>query len=96
MLEPAYPNLIPYHVQPPPPAIMVDEEPKFEISKILDSKIDNQHCACKLLYPVQWTGHEGADEETSWILMTKLGHATELVLDFHSAYPDKLGPFSQL
>jgi len=96
MLEPAYPNPIPDHVQPPPPAIMVDDEPKFKISEILDSKIDNQHCACKLLYLVQWMGYEGTDKETSWILMTELGHVTEIVSDFHLAYPGKLGPFSQL
>jgi len=41
MLEPATPNLIPDHVQPPPPPIIVNDELKFEISKILDSKIDN-------------------------------------------------------
>src|SRR5882724_9349791 len=36
-----YQNLIPDCVQPPPPSIMVDDEPEFEISKILNSKIDN-------------------------------------------------------
>ena len=61
---------------------MVDDEPEFQISKILDSKIDNRCCACKLLYLVQWMGYEGTDKETSWILATKLGHVTELVLDF--------------
>ena len=75
---------------------MVDDEPEFEISEILDSKIDNQHCACRLLYLVQWTGYKGTDKETPWILTTELGHAMELVSDFHSAYPGRLGPFSQL
>ena len=41
MLEPATPNPIPDRVQPPPPPITVDDEPEFEISEILDSKIDN-------------------------------------------------------
>src|SRR5882724_611036 len=53
MLEPTYPNLIPNRVHPPPLAIMVDDEPKFKISKILlDSKINNQRHTCKLLYLV--------------------------------------------
>ena len=73
---------------------LVNDEPEFEISKILDSKIDNRHRACKLLYLVHWTGYEGTDEETLWILASKLGHASELVADFHKAYPTKYGPLS--
>src|SRR5882724_8824951 len=89
-------NPIPDCVQPPPTPIIVDDELEFEISKILDSKIDNQCHACKLLYLVHWTGYEGTDEETSWILASKLGHASELVVDFHSAYAVKSGPLSNL
>ena len=33
------------------------------------------------------TGYEGTDEETSWILVTELGHASEIVTKFHTAYP---------
>src|SRR5882724_9778472 len=96
MLEPVTPNLIPDRIQPPPPPITVDDEPEFEISEILDSKIDNHCHSCKLLYLVQWTGYEGTDEETSWILASKLGHASKLVADFHSAYSAKPGPLSSL
>ena len=96
MLEPETPNPIPDQVQPPPPPITVNDEPEFEISEILDTKIDNRHCACKLLYLVYWTGYEGTDEETSWILMSKIGHASELISDFHLAYPAKPGPLSSL
>src|SRR5882724_3193570 len=97
MLEPANPNLIPDQVQPPPPpAIMVDDVPEFEISEILDSKINNQCRTCKMLYLVRWMGYEGTDKATSWILVTELRHTTKLVLDFHSAYPDKLGPLLRL
>ena len=96
MLEPAFPNIIPNRVQPPPPPVMVNNEPEFEISKILDTKIDNRRHACKLLYLVRWTGYEGTDEETSWILTSKLGHASELVTEFHAKYPTKPGPLSKL
>jgi len=41
MLEPATLNPIPNRVQPPPLPIIVNNEPEFEISEILDSKIDN-------------------------------------------------------
>jgi len=92
MLEPAFPNPIPDRVQPPLLPVMVDNEPEFEISEILDSKIDNCRHTCKLLYLVCWTGYEGTDEETSWILAMELGHASELIADFHTAYPAKPRP----
>src|SRR5882672_6726089 len=96
MLEPATPNPIPDRIQPPPLPITVDDKPEFEIAEILDTKIDNRRRACKLLYLVRWTGYEGTDEETLWTLTSKLGHALELVSDFHNVYPAKLGPLSSL
>ncbi len=96
MLEPVYPNPIPDRIQPPPPPILVNNEPEFEISEILDSKINNCHCTCKLLYLVCWTGYKGTDEETLWILMSELGHASELMTDFHASYPAKPSPLSSL
>ena len=96
MLEPAVLNTIPNRVQPPPPPILVDDKPEFEILEILDTKIDNRRRACKLLYLVRWTGYEGTNKETSWILASELGHASELVVDFHKAYPAKPGPLSSL
>ena len=75
---------------------MVNDEPEFEISEILDTKINNRRCACKLLYLVRWTGYEGTDEETSWILTSKLGHASKLIMEFHTKYPAKPGPLSKL
>jgi len=39
-IEPAIPNTIPDQIQPPPPPVEVDGEPEFEISEILDSKVD--------------------------------------------------------
>ena len=75
---------------------MVEDEPEFDVSEILDAKIDNHRRACKLLYLVCWMGYKGTDEETSWILASELGHASELVADFHKAYPAKHGPLSSL
>ena len=96
MLEPAFPNTIPDRVQPPPPPVMVNNKPEFKISEILDTKIDNHRHACKLLYLVHWTGYEGTDKETSWILASELGHASKLVTEFHAKYPAKPGPLSKL
>ena len=95
-LEPAMPNTIPNQTQPPPPPIEVDGEPEYEVSEILDSKVDRQRKTCKLLYLVRWAGYEGTDEETSWLLATKLGNISELVEDFHAKYPDRPGPLNNM
>jgi hypothetical protein len=68
MLEPSVPNTIPKHEQPHPPPVKAGGDAKFEVTEILDSKIDNRHRTCKLLYLVKWAGYEGTDEETSWLL----------------------------
>jgi len=95
-LEPAIPNTIPDWIQPPPPPVEVDGELEFEISEILDSKVDRRHRSCKLLYLVHWSGYEGTDKETSWLLATELGNATELLEDYHVQYPDKPGPLMSM
>ena len=64
---------------------------QYEISEILDSHIDKQR-KWKLLYLVKWAGYKGTDEETSWLPASKLGYASEVILDFHLAYPSKPGP----
>jgi len=42
---------------------------------------------------VHWSGYEGIDKETSWILVTKLGHTSEIVTEFHAAYPANPRPW---
>ena len=93
MLEPAIPNVIPNQIQPPPPPIEVEGETEYEIAAILDSKIDKRR-TCKLLYLVRWSGYEGTDEELSWLPANELEHATELLADYHTAYPNKPGPLT--
>ena len=93
MLEPATPNPFPDRQEPPPPSVEVDGEPEYEISEILDSKLDNRR-RCKLQYLVKWSGYEGTDEETSWLPATELEHASESVTDFHRRYPGKPGPLT--
>ena len=47
MLEPSAPNEFPDRDETPPPPVIVDGETEFEISEILDSKIDKWR-KCKL------------------------------------------------
>ena len=95
MLEPAFPNEIPNHVQSLPPPVDIEGELEYEISEIIDSKID-KHQSCKLLYLVRWLGYKNTDEKLSWLPATELEHADELISNFHSAYPQKPSPISKL
>ena len=96
MLKYAVSDPIPNQYQTPPPPVVVDGEPEYEILEILDSKLNNRRRACKLLYLVWWSGYEGTDEETSWLLATELAHTSKLISDFHQKYPNKPGPLSIL
>ena len=91
---PSTPNSIPDHTQPPPPPVLIDGEPEYEILEILNSKLDNQRRLCKLLYLVRWLGYEGTDEETSWLPANGLAHTSDIVSNFYSTYPSKPGPLS--
>ena len=91
MLEPATSNTFSERIQLAPAPVIIDGEPEYEISQIVDSKIDHQQ-ACKLLYKVIWLGYEDIGDESEWIPTSKLSHAVNLVSDFHIAYSAKPGP----
>ena len=74
--------------------VKIDGKLEYEISEILDSKINKCQKHRNIIYLVWWTSYEGTDEETSWILANKLGHASEIIADFHKAYPNKPGPWT--
>src|SRR5215475_9888047 len=96
MLEPVSTSTIPGCIQPPPPPLVeIEGEPEYEVAEVLDSKI-NHRCKCKLLYLVCWLGYEGTNEEYSWVTLDDLQNALELLQEFHSNYPTKPGPVSQL
>jgi len=90
MLKPATPNTFQQHSEPLPAPVIIDGEPEYEISKIVNSKIDCRR-AYKLLYKVIWLGYEDTDDDSEWLPATELEHAKELVNDFHLKYPTKLG-----
>jgi len=91
MLEPTTSNTFSERIQPASAPVIIDGEPKYEISRIVDSKIDRQW-ACKLLYKVIWLGYEDTGDESEWIPVSELSHAADLVSNFHIAYPTKLSP----
>jgi len=85
------PNTFQQYSEPPPAPVIIDREPEYEISKIVDSKIDCRR-ACKLLYKVIWLGYEDTDNDSEWLPAAELEHAKELVNNFHLKYPTKPGP----
>ena len=91
MLEPTTSNTFSERIQPAPTPVIIDRKPEYEISRIVDSKINHQW-ACKLLYKVIWLGYEDTGDESEWIPASELTHAVDLVSDFHIAYPAKPGP----
>ena len=82
MLEPTHGKTIPEHSQLSPPPVEINGELEYEISEILDSKVNKCQKFCNIVYLVRWTGYKGTDKETSWILANELGVRGQPV--FHS------------
>ena len=72
----------------PPPPVKVDGNTEYEISQVLDYRIDHRR-KTPLIYYVQWAGYEGTAEEFSWLGANELTHTAELVQEFHRWYPNK-------
>jgi len=91
MLKPTMSNTFSERIQLVPTPVIIDREPKYELSQIVYSKID---CwwVCKLLYKVIWLGYEDTEDESEWISISELTHTANLVSNFHIAYPAKPGP----
>jgi len=63
ILEPTTSNTFSERIQPAPTPVIIDGEPEYEISRIVDSKI-NCWWACKLLYKVIWLGYKDTGDES--------------------------------
>ena len=91
ILEPTTSNTFSKRIQLAPAPVIIDRKPEYEISWIVDSKIDHWW-TCKLLYKVIWLGYKDTGDESEWIPTSELSHAADLVSDFHITYPVKPGP----
>jgi len=63
MLEPTMSNTFSVRIQLASALVIIDGKPKYEISQIMDSKINHQR-ACKLLYKVIWLEYEDTGDES--------------------------------
>ena len=84
-------NTFSERIQLAPTPVIIDREPKYKISQIVDSKINHQQ-ACKLLYKVIWLGYKDIKDKSKWISTSELTHVADLVSDFHIPYPAKSSP----
>ncbi|MBW0466212.1 hypothetical protein O181_005927 [Austropuccinia psidii MF-1] len=88
MLEPVKQSTIPNQNQFPPPPGLVQEQEKWEVAQVLDSKLKRG----KLWYLVEWKGFSEDPERTTWEQASNLTSSPDLFKDFHSLYPDKPCP----
>ncbi len=87
-LEPVELDPFPQCIQPLPPPVEIDGNIEYEVSEVLNSKLDRHFQGNKLLcYLVCWTRYEGMEEETSWISAQDLEHAQDMIRAFHCHYP---------
>src|SRR5258705_96183 len=92
-LESVEPEPFPQCAQPPPPPVEINGNIKYEVSEVLNSRLDRHFRGNKSLhYLVHWTGYEGMEEETSWISTQDLKHAQDVIRIFHHCYLSKPGP----
>ena len=63
MLKPATSNTFSKRIQLAPTPVIIDRKPKYEISQIVDSKI-NCRQSCKLLYKVIWLEYEDTGDKS--------------------------------
>ena len=83
LLEPYKESTIPGRLQTPPPPIEIDGEEEFEVSEILNSRINRR----KLEYLVHWQGYEVS--ERTWEPAAHFDNAPKMIEEFYCQYPTK-------
>jgi hypothetical protein len=72
----------------PPPTIIVDDEPEYEVEFITDYKLMRR----RPFYKVHWKGYPSYDD--SWEPLSYLTKSKDTVKDFHNAHPSVPRPLS--
>lgn len=86
--------LKPYHrknypgrpIRDKPPPVLIDQEPEYELDKILTTRKHYQ----SVKYFVSWKGYDEADN--SLIPLSNLANSARLVSEFHRKHPTALRP----
>jgi len=83
LLEPYRESTILGRLPAPPPPIKINGEEEFEVSKIIDSRINRR----RLKYLVHWQGYEVS--ERTWEPAANLANTPKMIKKFHRQYPTK-------
>jgi hypothetical protein len=84
LLEPYEDNKFPSQEIQPPPPIIIDGEPEYELEEIIDSRL---HYG-KLQYRAKWTGYSPEHDKT-WYPASNFENAEHAKQRFHLHYPNK-------
>ncbi|MBW0513258.1 hypothetical protein O181_052973 [Austropuccinia psidii MF-1] len=79
LLKPVKQSAILNQHQFPPPPVLLEEQKKWELAQVVDSKLKR----CKLWYLVEWNGFSEDPERTTWEPDSNLTNLPDLVKAFH-------------
>jgi len=77
-------NKLPSQRSEPPPPIIIEGEPEYELEEIIDSRLHYN----KLQYRAKWTGYSPEYDKT-WYPADNFENADLAKRNFHSRYPSK-------
>jgi len=84
LLEPYEDNKLPSQRQEPPPPIIIEGEPEYELEEIVDARLYHG----KLQYRAKWTGYS-PEHDRVWYPASNFENAEHARTRFHERYPEK-------
>jgi len=84
LLQPYEDNKLPSQRQEPPPPIIIEGEPEYELEEIVDARLYHG----KLQYRAKWTGYS-PEHDKVWYPASNFENAEQARKRFHERYPEK-------
>jgi len=84
LLEPYENNKLPSQAQEPPPPVIIEGEPEYELEEIVDARLYHG----KLQYRAKWTGYS-PEHDKVWYPASNFENAVYARQQFHERYPTK-------
>jgi hypothetical protein len=66
--------------------VVIDDEEKFDVKNIIDSRLTEKSINNKLQYKIKWMRHSS---NRKWYSIENFENAKEIVADYHQKYSDK-------
>jgi hypothetical protein len=67
-------------------SIVIDDEQKFDVEDIVDSRLMNRTFNKRLQYKIRWIEHSS---DRKWYSVENFDHARKIIIDYHLRYLDK-------